>query len=94
MHSLFSADLGPGKMRHFPTLRKVTSGFVDSLKNNFATGFEDISISSEVIRFVKDPFCVNIEADFALKGKELVSSLDEGSLQLELTDIVWLNIHL
>ena len=90
--SLFSADLCPGKMLNFPTLKKsglqiteVMSGFIDSLKNNFATGFEDFSISSEVIRFVKDPFCVNVEADFALKGK--VSSSDEGSLQLELIDI-------
>ena len=92
--SLFSADLCPGKMLNFPTLKKsglqiteVMSGFIDSLKNNFATGFEDFSISSEVIRFVKDPFCVNVEADFALKGKGLVSSSDEGSLQLELIDI-------
>lgn len=40
--SLFSADLCPGKMLHFPTLRKsglqiteVMSGFIDSLKNIF-----------------------------------------------------------
>uniref|UniRef100_A0A8P4G4I4 Uncharacterized protein n=1 Tax=Dicentrarchus labrax TaxID=13489 RepID=A0A8P4G4I4_DICLA len=92
--SLFSADLCPGKMLHFPTLRKsglqiieVMSGFIDSLKNNFATRFEDFSISSEVMRFVKDPFWVNVEADFLLRGKELVSSLDKGSLQLELNDI-------
>uniref|UniRef100_A0A672YBI2 HAT C-terminal dimerisation domain-containing protein n=1 Tax=Sphaeramia orbicularis TaxID=375764 RepID=A0A672YBI2_9TELE len=39
------------------------------------------------LRFVKDPFCVNVEADFVLKGKELVPSLDEGLLQLELIDI-------
>lgn len=65
--SLFSADLCPGKMLHFPTLRKsglqiteVMSGFIDSLKNNFATRFDDFSISSEVMRFVKDPFCVNV----------------------------------
>lgn len=63
------------------------SGFIDSLKNNFATRFDGFSISSEVMRFVKDPFCVNVEADFALKGKELVPSLDEGFLQLELIDI-------
>lgn len=92
--SLFSADLCPGKMLHFPTLRKsglqiteVMSGFTDSLKNNFATRFDDFSIPSEVLKFVKDPFCVNVDADFALKGKELLPSLDEGFLQLELTDI-------
>lgn len=92
--SLFSADLCPGKMLHFPTLRKsglqiteVMSGFIDSLKNNFSTRFDDFSISSEVVRYVKDPFCVNVETDFALKGKELVPSLDEAFLQLELIDI-------
>uniref|UniRef100_A0A8C5ET12 HAT C-terminal dimerisation domain-containing protein n=1 Tax=Gouania willdenowi TaxID=441366 RepID=A0A8C5ET12_GOUWI len=53
--SLFSADLCPEKMLHFPTLRK--SG---------------LQIT---------------EADFALKGKELVPSLDESFLQLELIDI-------
>lgn len=92
--SLFSADFCLGKMLHFPTLRKsglqitkLMSGFIDSLKSNFATRFDNFSISSEVMRFVKDPFCVNVETDFALRGKELVSSLDEGSLQLELIDI-------
>ncbi|CAK6968949.1 hypothetical protein NHX12_034281 [Scomber scombrus] len=87
--SLFSADLCPGKMLHFPTLRKsglqitkVTSGFIDSLKSNFATRFDDFSIPHEVMRFVKDPFCVNIEADFAMKAKELITSLDEAPLQL------------
>ena len=92
--SLFSADLCPGKMLHFPTLRKsglqitkVMSGFIDSLKNNFATRFDDFSIPHEVMRFVEDPFCVNIEADFAMKAKELITSLDEAPLQLELIDI-------
>lgn len=66
-------------------ITKVMSGFIDPLKNNFATRFEGFSISSEVMKFVKDPFCVNVEADFALKGKELLSSLV--SLQLKLIDI-------
>ena len=39
------------------------------------------------MRFVKDPFRVNVEADFALKAKELVISLDEASFQLKLIDI-------
>lgn len=39
------------------------------------------------MRFVKDPFCVNVKADFALKEKEMVSSLDVGSLQVERIDI-------
>uniref|UniRef100_A0A673BZ39 DUF4371 domain-containing protein n=1 Tax=Sphaeramia orbicularis TaxID=375764 RepID=A0A673BZ39_9TELE len=85
-------DLCPRKMLHFPTLRKyslqitmVMSGFINSLKNNFATRFDDFSISSEMARFVKDPFCVNVESKKA--GKELVLSLDEGFLQPELIDI-------
>lgn len=92
--TLFSADLCPGKMLHFPTLRKAglqitdkMSGFIDSLKNNFATRFDDFSIPSEVMRFVKDPFCADVDADFASKAKELCMSLDEASLQLELIDI-------
>lgn len=61
--------------------------FIDPLKTNFATRFDDFSISSEVMRFVKEPFCVNVEADFALEGKQLVPSSNEGFLQLELIDI-------
>lgn len=82
--SLF-ADLCPGKMLHFSTLRKpglqmteVMSNFTDSLKTNFATRSEDFSISSEVMRFVKDPVCVNVEADFVLEGKQLLPSSNEG----------------
>lgn len=92
--SLFSADLRPGKMLHFPALRtsglhitQVMSSFIDSLRNNFATRFSDFSIPTEVLRFVKDPFSVDVETDFGLKAKEVLSTLDEGSLQLELIDI-------
>jgi len=77
-------------MLHFPTLRssglqitEMMSGFIDLLKNNFATRFHDFSIPSGVMTFVKDPFSVNVQSDFALKGKELLSSVDEGPLQLE-----------
>lgn len=92
--SLF-ADLCPGKMFHFSTLRKpglqiteVMSNFTDSLKTNFVTRSENFSISSEVMRFVKDPFCVNVETDFALEGKQLLPSSNKGFFsQLELIDI-------
>ena len=87
--SLFSVDLCPGKMLHFPTLRssglqitEMMSGFIDSLKNNFATRFHDFGIPSGVMTFVKDPFSVNVQSDFALKGKELLFSVDEGSLSM------------
>lgn len=44
------------------------SGFIDSLKNNFATRIDDFSIPSEVMTFVKDPFCADVDADFASKA--------------------------
>ncbi|KAF3859894.1 hypothetical protein F7725_000149 [Dissostichus mawsoni] len=92
--TLFSTDLCPGKMLHFPTLRtaglqitEVMTGFMDALKTNFAARFEHFSLPTEVMRFVKDPFSVNVEGEFALKAKELIVTLNEASLQLELIDI-------
>ena len=92
--TLFSTDLCPGKMLHFPTLRtaglqitEVMTGFMDALKTNFAARFEHFSLPAEVMRFVKDPFSVNVEGEFALKAKELIVTLNEASSQLELIDI-------
>uniref|UniRef100_A0AAY5KSX4 DUF4371 domain-containing protein n=1 Tax=Esox lucius TaxID=8010 RepID=A0AAY5KSX4_ESOLU len=89
--TLFSADLCPGKILHFPTLRKsdlqitdVMTRFIDALKNTFATRFDHFSIPTEVMRFVNDPFC---GGEFSSKAKELVMSLNEASLQLKLIDI-------
>jgi len=59
-------------------------GFIDT----FATRFDHFSIHTEVMRFMKDPFCVNVEGDLALKANELVTSLNEASLQLKLIAIV------
>ncbi|KAF3841488.1 hypothetical protein F7725_007350 [Dissostichus mawsoni] len=91
--SLLCAKLS-GKMLHFPTLRtaglqitEVMTGFMDALKTNFAARFEHFSLPTEVMRFVKDPFSVNVEGEFALKAKELIVTLNEASLQLELIDI-------
>lgn len=77
--TLFSANLCQGKMLHFPTSSKsglqitgVMSGFIDSLKNNSDTRFDKFSIPSEVMRYVKDHFCVNVEADFASKGASYI----------------------
>lgn len=56
-------------------------------KTNFATRFDDFSIPTEVMKFVKDPFCVNVQGGLALKAKELVTSLNEAALQLKLIDI-------
>lgn len=65
-------------------MTEVMSNLTDSLKTNFATRFEDFSISSEGMRFGKDAFCVHVEADFALEGKQLVPSLNGFFLELEL----------
>ncbi len=91
--TLFSADLCPGQMLHFPTLHTsgqqitaVMTGFIDALKTNFADRFDHFSIPAEMRIFVKDTFCVNVEGEFASEAKELVVS-DEASSQLELNDI-------
>ncbi len=67
-------------------ITEVMTGFIDALKNNFADRFDHFSIPAEVRKFVKDPFCLNVEGEFASKAKELVVS-DEASLQLELIEI-------
>ena len=63
------------------------TGFINALKTNFAAGFENFSIPTEVMRFVNDPFCVDVVGEFAVKAKELVVSLNEACLQLKLIDI-------
>ncbi len=80
-------------MLHFPTLRTsgqqitvVMTAFIDARKTNFADRFDNFRICAEVRKFVKDPFCVNVDGEFASKAMELVVS-DEASLQLELFDI-------
>ena len=92
--ALFSADLCSEKMLHFPALRaaglqttEAMTGFINALKNNFAARFENFSIPTEVMRFVNDPFCVDVVGEFTVKAKELVVSLNEACLQLELIDI-------
>ena len=92
--ALFSADLCSGKMLHFPALRtaglqttEAMTGFINALKTNFAARFKHFSIPTEVMGFVNDPFCVDVVGEFAVKAKELVVSLNEACLQLELIDI-------
>ena len=78
----------------FPALRtaglqttEAMTGLINALKTNFATRCENFSIPTEVMRFVNDPFCVDVVGEFAVKAKELVVSLNETGLQLELIDI-------
>ena len=87
-------DLCSGKMLLFPALRtaglqttEAMTGLINALKTNFATRCENFSIPTEVMRFVNDPFCVDVVGEFAVKAKELVVSLNEACLQLELIDI-------
>ena len=66
---------------------EAMTGLINALKTNFATRFENFSIPTEVMRFVNDPFCVDVVGEFAVKAKELVVSLNEACLQMELIDI-------
>lgn len=95
---LFSIDLTPTKMLHFPTLRALINSssaqispamtaFIDKLIDNFAARFDNFNIPAEVMRFTKDPFSVDAGGEFAAEAKQVLPSLDEGSLQLELIDI-------
>lgn len=76
--SLLISVLGRCSTSHIKDIwpTKVMSGCNDSLKNYFSTTFNDFSISNEVMRFIKDPFFVNVEENFAYKEK-LVPKLDE-----------------
>ena len=76
--ALFSADLCSGKMLLPPALRtaglqttEAMTGLINALKTNFATRCENFSIPTEVMRFVNDPFCVDVVGEFAVKAKEL-----------------------
>ena len=63
--------------------------FVNKLHTNFNDRFEDFNIPNNVMSFVRDPFKISSKSDFSsnAKIKKLLSSVDEGSLQLELVDI-------
>ena len=68
----------------------VLTSFV--LRPAYSTAFsasccQTCQLNTEVMRFVNDPFCVDVVGEFAMKAKELVVSLNEACLQLELIDI-------
>lgn len=52
-------------------ITQVVMGFIDTLKTNFANRFDHFSIPTEVRKFVKDTFCVNVEGEFASKAKDI-----------------------
>ncbi|BFY98365.1 hypothetical protein BsWGS_01405 [Bradybaena similaris] len=97
---LFLMDLQTAKLLHFPNLKDfialktdsatVTNGMIELLQNlhkNFNDRFEDFNIPKNVLLFVRDPFKIPPASDFSSNAKKLLSSVDEGSLQLELVDI-------
>ena len=67
---------------------EAMTGLINALKTNFATRFENFSIPTEVMRFVNDPFCVDVVGEFAVKAKELVVSLNMTCLRLELIELI------
>uniref|UniRef100_A0A8C6VXB7 DUF4371 domain-containing protein n=2 Tax=Nothobranchius furzeri TaxID=105023 RepID=A0A8C6VXB7_NOTFU len=90
--NIFTADLTGERMLHFPTLRKATSppkvtaemtGLVAKLKDSFASRLEDLSLTTEAMQLMKDPFAA-IAEETSIKAKEVVSSIDEGQFLLEM----------
>ena len=48
---------------------EAMTGLINALKTDFAARFENFSIPTEVMRFVNDPFCVDVVGEFAVKAK-------------------------
>ena len=93
-------DIQTAKLLHYPNLKDFIASTLDSttitirmiefvkqLQNNFNDRFKDFNIPNNVMLFVRDPFKIPHESDFSSNVKKLISSVDEGSLQLELVDI-------
>ena len=92
-------DLQSAKLFHFPNLKEfiastpgsatITNVIIELLNQlhaNFKARFEDYSIPNNVMLFVQDPFKITPANDFSSNAKKLLSSVDEGSLQLEFVD--------
>ncbi|MGH0183585.1 UNVERIFIED_CONTAM: hypothetical protein FKN15_012311 [Acipenser sinensis] len=65
----------------------VMSDFLIKLKDNFNDRFQDFHVLKEVMMFARNPVTVSPESDFASTSKQLLSSVEEGPLQMELVDI-------
>jgi len=97
--TIFTADLMPTKLLHFPHLRAfmrtapgasitpVMTEFMTKLNENFTDRFQNFSIPIEVLQFARDPFSIKPEADFCVKVKEVMSCIDESTFQMELVDV-------
>lgn len=97
--TIFTADLMPTKLQHFPQLcafmstspgahiTPVMTDFMIKLSENFNERFHDFSIPMEVLQFARDPFSIKPEADFCVKAKEVMSCIDESMFQMEMVDV-------
>ena len=57
---------------------EAMTGLINALKTNFATRFENPSIPTEVMRFVNDPFCVDVVGEFAVNSKGAGCVIERG----------------
>uniref|UniRef100_A0A3Q1GNQ4 HAT C-terminal dimerisation domain-containing protein n=1 Tax=Acanthochromis polyacanthus TaxID=80966 RepID=A0A3Q1GNQ4_9TELE len=88
---LFQSDILSGRLLHFSTLNSLGRGqitglmtdFIEQLKANFKSRFENYSISMDIISFVHDPLTARCD-DFSTLAKKTIPSLDEATFQLEL----------
>ncbi|KAF3832804.1 hypothetical protein F7725_026469 [Dissostichus mawsoni] len=60
--------------------------FIKQLRANFTSRFEDYSIPKDIIAFVCDPLTVRPSGDFTSQAKQMIPSLDEAALEMELID--------
>ncbi|XP_033987943.1 SCAN domain-containing protein 3-like [Trematomus bernacchii] len=91
---LFESDISTGRLLHFSTLKSQALGqvtelmvdFIKQLRANFTSRFEDYSIPKDIIAFVRDPLTVRPSGDFTSQAKQMIPSLDEAALEMELID--------
>ncbi|KAI9547997.1 hypothetical protein NQZ68_013015 [Dissostichus eleginoides] len=89
---LFESDISTGRLLHCSTLKsqgQVTElmlDFIKQLRANFTSRFEDYSIPKDIIAFVRDPLTVRPSGDFTSQAKQMIPSLDEAALEMELID--------
>ena len=51
------------------------------------TDFDDFKVLNNIMLFFRDPFKISPASNLSSNAKKLISSVDEGSLQLELVDM-------
>lgn len=61
--------------------------FTVSLKENFADLLDGFGLPAEVMGFTRDPFTVVTDGDFSSKTNEVLPSIDERKLLLDLVNM-------